>query len=159
TPTLVEREGREGRAAPALAADVLAEAGFTVIARDRRLPGTGMAISLVATDGAGVTWYFDVAGPCTTRRGGLLRNEVVWKTLGRTHVLSRRGVRPVVVLSSQLPRRPGPGDTALRGAGPEGIFDVVDLLSPDGLDRLRRYAKGGRDAAPSPGFWTTRELG
>jgi hypothetical protein len=47
----------------------------------------------------------------------------------------------------------------VRAAGPDLVFDVVDLLSEDGLDRLRRYAKGGCTDRPLLGFWTARDLG
>jgi hypothetical protein len=41
----------------------------------------------------------------------------------------------------------------LRAAGPGAVFDVVDLLSPDGVKRLRAYANRGFTGAPRPGFW------
>ena len=62
------------------------------------------------------------------------------------------------MLSSHLPKQPSEGDTALRAAGPDAFFDVIDLLSADSLDRLQRYAKGGFTEIPQPGFWTTQEL-
>ena len=65
---------------------------------------------------------------------------------------------PLVLLTSHLPRRPSEGDTALRAAGPQAFFDVVELLADDGLERLRRYAKGGFTNDPQPGFWTASDL-
>ena len=117
-----------------------------------------MTVSFVATDGDGDTWFFDVAGAFTSHRGGLLRADAVWKALGRAAALKRaRGDVPLVLLTTHLPRRPSEGDTALRAAGTEVFFDVIDLLSEDGLDRLRRYAKGGCTGSPQPGFWTARD--
>ncbi|MGI9079887.1 MAG: DNA methyltransferase [Acidimicrobiales bacterium] len=49
--------------------------------------------------------------------------------------------------------------TALRAAGPSVVFDIVDLLSPQGRERLERYAKGDHTQTPAPGFWTTADLG
>jgi modification methylase len=57
-----------------------------------------------------------------------------------------------------LPRRGTEGDTALRAAGPDAVFDVVDLLSEEGLERLARYAKGGLTRRPELGFWTAADL-
>ena len=149
----------EGKAAPVLAEDVLVEAGFTVGARKARIPGTGLAVSFVARDGEGDRWLFDVAGPFTSRRDGLVRTEVVWRALGRVAALrGREPETPVVLLTTALPRRRSEGDTALRAAGPGAVFDVVDLLSDAGRTRLRAYAKGGATATPEPGFWTAADL-
>ena len=118
-----------------------------------------MTIDVVATDADGAPWYFDVAGSLTSHRGGMLRSDVVWRSLGRAHAL--RGVdpdTPLVVLTSHLPPRPSDGDTALRAAGPHAFFDAIELRSETGLERLRRYAKGGFTDNPQPGFWTLADL-
>jgi len=153
------RASREGKAADKLAEEVLAGAGFHVVGRNRRIPRTGVTVDFVATDGEGATWYFDVAGALTRHRGGLLRTETVWKSLGRASALRGRAPTPVpiVFLTTHLPRRPSAGDTALRSAGPEAFFDAVDMLSDEGRSRLERYAKGGWDG-PLPGFWTEDDL-
>ena len=119
-----------------------------------------MTVSFVATDGDGEPWYFDVAGAFTSHRGGLLRTDAVWKALGRAVALQARPAETCrsSCSATNLPRRPSEGDTALRAAGTEAFFDVVDLLSEDGLDRLRRYAKGGCTDSPQPGFWTSRDV-
>ncbi|MGD9795024.1 MAG: site-specific DNA-methyltransferase [Acidimicrobiia bacterium] len=144
----------EGRSAPKLAEQLLTEAGFTVTGRGVKLRGTGVAVPLLASDGDGGEWCFDVAGGFTSHRGGLLRNEAVWRSLGRAAAVRQmRADRPWVVLTTHLPRRPGEGDAAIRAAGPGLVFDVVDLLSSEGLERLRRYGKGGSRAVPEPGFW------
>jgi DNA modification methylase len=149
----------EGKAATKLAEDVLVEAGFTVEARRAKVPGTGLAVSYVARDGEGARWLFDVAGPFTSHRDGLVRAEAVWRSLGRAAALrGREPGTPVVLLATALPRRRSEGDTALRAAGPGTVFDVVDLLSEAGRARLRAYAKGGRTDVPDPGFWTAADL-
>ena len=48
-------------------------------------------------------------------------------------------------------------DQALRTAGPNALFDVIDVFDPDALDRLAAYASG-RDTA-LPGFWNAEDLG
>jgi site-specific DNA-methyltransferase (adenine-specific) len=149
----------DGPGAQKLAEQILTEAGFTVTDRNRRVRGTGVTVSLVATDADGQTWFFDVAGAFKSHRGGLFRTDVVFRALGRANALRtpmQSGV-PLVLLTTQLPRRPGEGDSALRAAGPEAFFDAVDLLSADARGRLARYAKGGTPA-PEPGFWTEADL-
>jgi site-specific DNA-methyltransferase (adenine-specific) len=149
----------EGKAAARLAEEALGEAGFTIVERNRRIRRTGAAVAFVATDSTGATWWFDVGGPFTSHHGGLLRNEITWRALGRAAALraSRAGT-PLVLLTSHLPRRGSEGDMALRAAGPDVVFDVIELLSSDGLERLARYAKGGFVDEPQPGFWTPKAL-
>ncbi|MEO7837564.1 MAG: site-specific DNA-methyltransferase, partial [Acidimicrobiales bacterium] len=146
----------EGKAAPKLAEDALVAAGFVITSRKQRIPKSGVTVSFVATDGAGASWLFDVAGGFTSHRGGLLRSETVWRTLGRASALRGRipNDTPVVLLTTNLPHRPSEGDTALRAAGPTAFFDAVELLAEGGRARLARYAEGGYTEKPQPGFWT-----
>jgi site-specific DNA-methyltransferase (adenine-specific) len=149
----------EGRAAPKVAEQALEEAGFSVVDRDRRIRGTGVSVSFVAEDTGGTPWFFDVAGPFTRYRGGLARTDAVWRSLGRASALRQaRGGTPLVLLTTHLPRKPSEGDSALRAVGPDVVFDVIELLSVDGLERLARYAKGDLTTRPEPGFWTAAEL-
>jgi hypothetical protein len=62
-------------------------------------------------------------------------------------------VAPYLLLTTALPRHPSEGESGLRAAGPEAVFDVVDLCAPEGLERLARYAKGGQKETPLSGFW------
>jgi DNA modification methylase len=137
-----------------LAESLVAAAGFSISGRKRRVRGTGVTVDLVGEDAQGGRWFFDVAGPLLSNRGGLLRTEEVWRALGRACALKGNEPEvPVVVLTSHLPRRPGDGDAALRAAGPQVLFDVIDLLAPDAAERLRRYAEGGVRPGAQPGFW------
>jgi len=150
---------KEGKAARKLAEWIIENAGFTIAERDRRIRKTGVTVPYVATDMDGETWFFEVAGGFTTHRGGLLRADTVWKTLGRASALrGARGTVPLIVLTSHLPRRPSEADTALRAAGPDAFFDAIEMLSQDSLERLERYAKGGFTDNPQPGFWTSQDL-
>ena len=159
TDRLATRLVEEGSAAQKVAEHALEDAGFSIVDRDRRVRGTGVSLSFVARDAAGATWYFDVAGPFTRHRGGLARADAVWRSLGRACALRHaRAGTPLVLLTTHLPRKPGEGDTALRAAGPDAVFDVIGLLSIDGRERLARYAKGGLTTRPEPGFWTPTEL-
>jgi len=152
------RAGHEGKAAPRLAEEVLTAAGFAVVDRKRRIPRTGVTVSLVAVDRRGREWYFDVAGAFTSHRGGLLRTDAVWKSLGRAHALrgDTHGA-PLVLLTTHLPRPRSEGDTALRAAGVDAFFDAVGMLTADGRRRLEAYASGDH-RAPRPGFWAPADL-
>ncbi|MDP9071531.1 MAG: site-specific DNA-methyltransferase [Actinomycetota bacterium] len=154
------RASREGKPAQRLAEEVLADAGFVIRERNRRIPRSGVTVDFVATDGEGATWFFEVPGAFTTHRGGLLRTETVWKSLGRANALRGRTSRgvPIVFLTTHLPRRPSEGDTALRAAGPDAFFDAIELLSDEDRARLARYATGGYVHDPQPGFWTVADL-
>ncbi len=153
------RATKEGKAAQRLAEDVLAAAGFVIHERNQRIPKTGVTINFVATDAQGGTWFFDVSGVFTSHRGGLLRTDTVWKSLGRANALRGRiDDVPLVFLTTHLPRRPSEGDTALRAAGRRAFFDAVEMLSDEGRNRLEQYARGGHMDEPIPGFWTPAEM-
>lgn len=152
------RAAREGKKAHDLAEERLVEAGFEIIGRNHRFKGLGLSVNFVAADRAGGVWYFDVTGAFTSVRPGMLRTDTVWKCLGRAHVLANQGHRPVVFLTSNLPRRGSDGDRALRNAGPSAFFDAVEIFSDEGFTRLQTYASGGNADRPLTGFWTERDL-
>ena len=147
----------DGTSAAVLARQALRVAGFKMVRPNRRLRGLGMAVSFSAEDAVGRTWYFDLAGVNSAYRGGMARSETVWRTLGRAHVMAANSIGPLVVLTTQLPRAGTEADRALRAAGPGGIFDAVDLLSPTACKRLSLYA-AGRPGSPLPGFWSASDL-
>ena len=147
----------EGRAAAAVAEHLLEHAGFTVTHRNRSLPALGTAVSLVASAADGREWFFDVTGGFTAVRGGLARADVLWRALGRAHVLRAAGAAPLVLLTSHLPGASTPGEAALRAVGSGGVFDVVAMGSAAGRQRLAAYAAGGHER-PIPGFWTVQDL-
>jgi site-specific DNA-methyltransferase (adenine-specific) len=153
-PAEAERLANDGRAAQVVAEAVLVEAGFTIDRRNVRVSKTSVVLSFVALDAMGDEWWFDVAGPHADRRGGLLRMETVWRTLGRAVALrASRGATPLVALTTSMPRPQSEGDVALRAAGSDTLFDIVDVLSTAGRDRLRAYAAGAHRSAPATGFW------
>ena len=151
--------GESSIAAKKLAERVLEDAGFNISKRALRVRKTGVVIDIVATDASGDTWYFDVGGQNTSHRGGLLRVDTMWRCIGRaTAVKAARGTTPLIVLTTQLPKRSSEGDMAIRASGSPVFFDVVDLSSTDATERLRRYAKGGSTSKPLPGFWNPNDL-
>lgn len=147
----------QGKAVQAIAENVLESAGFTITARNRKLPGLGLSVSVVARDRSGGEWHFDVSGAFTTNRAGMSRTETLWKCLGRAHVLAAKGIAPVVLLTSHLPRTGSEGDAALHAAG-DAFFDAAEILDPAAADRLAAYAQGGKRPTPLPGFWRGDEL-
>jgi DNA modification methylase len=153
------RATKEGKAAQKLAEQLLQNAGFKVEERNRRIRKTGVTVNFVTTDAEGKTWYFDVAGAFTSHRGGLLRTDTVWKSLGRAFALNEQlnGV-PLVFLTTHLPKCPSEGDMALRAAGPNAFFDAIEMLSEESLERLALYAQGGYTECPGVGFWTIQDL-
>ena len=153
------RASGEGLTAHRLAEQILGDSGFTVTARHQRIRGTGVSVDIVATDADGASWYFDVAGPFTSRRGGMHRMETVWRALGRA-IAVRHSLAdsPFVILTTTLPRRPSEGDSAMRAAGPNTFFDAIDVISHEAVDRLKRYAKGNATASPLAGFWPVSDL-
>jgi len=155
---LQARAAKEGRVAQEIAEELLVDCGFRITHRNSRVRGLGVTVSLIAVDTKDVPWYFDVSGAFTTTRGGLSRTDAVWRSLGRASVLAQNHRYPVVFLTSHLPRPRSEGDMAIRAAGPSAVFDVVAMLAEDRLDRLKRYAEGGRHTRPEPGFWTEKEL-
>jgi site-specific DNA-methyltransferase (adenine-specific) len=147
------RATKEGKAAQALAEELLTKTGFEIKAKNSRLRGTGVTINFIAADRDDVTWYFDVSGAFTSTRGGLLRTDTVWKTLGRAHVLRGKLNGPLVFLTSHLPKKGSEGDIALRAAAEQGgFFDAIEMRSADGYERLRKYAAGGHSEVPLAGF-------
>ncbi len=154
---LVDEAG--GKPAPRIAEDALVEAGFRITARKVRIRRTGLVVAFEAVDANGARWFFDVPGPYANVRGGLLRTDLVWKTLGRcSAIVGREPDVPLVLLTTHLPKKPGEGDTALRAAGPGIVFDALGLLSRRDRARLARYAQGGHTKEPLVGFWTTADL-
>ncbi|MDQ1462387.1 MAG: modification methylase, partial [Actinomycetota bacterium] len=135
------RASREGKAAQALAEELLKETGFTIVAKNQRVRGTGVVINFIATDADDVEWYFDVSGAFTSTRGGLLRTDTVWKSLGRAHVLAQNVKGPIVFLTSHVPRPGSEGDVALRKAE-DIVFDVIEMRTSAGYESLRKYAAG-----------------
>jgi modification methylase len=156
------RASREGKAAQAIAEQVLREANFSIVRRNHRLRRLGLTVNIVATDAEGQNWFFDVTGAFTTTRGGLVRTDTVWRCLGRAHVLANNppddASTPLIFLTSHLPKRGSEGDTALRAAGRGSFFDAIEMLSDEGRQRLEHYAQGGHHHDPLPGFWTKEDL-
>ena len=149
----------DGAAAKKLAEAALVEAGFTILGHDQRIRRTGVTVNFVATDAGGGEWLFDAPGAFTTYRGGLLKMETVWRTLGRAAAIrGQRPTTPFVLLSTGVPTPGSEGRSALRAPGPGLLHDVIDILSDVDRTRLAGLARAGRDSGPFEGFWTAKDL-
>lgn len=126
-------------AAKAVAEELLVAAGFTVVQRKMRVPKLGLTVDLVVEGADGRRWSVEVCGALTVTKAGLARTDEVWRAIGRASVLPG----PVLLLTSHLPT--AVGARALAAAG----LDPVGLTSPDGPERLRRYATGTEPSRPA----------
>jgi len=146
----VARAVRQGRTSKEVAGLVLRQCGFSDVRPDVRYPALGVDVSFVARSTSGADWAFEVAGGFTNTRAGLKRADILWKALGKAAVLheARRGL-PLVLLTTDVPAKGSAGEAALRAVlGPgRAIHDVVELLSAEGSDRLRRYARSARSSS------------
>ncbi|NLV55003.1 MAG: site-specific DNA-methyltransferase [Acidimicrobiales bacterium] len=140
-----------------LAAQVLAEVGFTEVTEGHAVKGVGLVVPLSAVDRAGRRWLFDLAGGFTVASSGLDRREVALAAIGRSSVVAGVEGEPPVLLVPEVPRPRSAVDRAIRAVGPATVFDVVEVLSPDGRRRLAEYASGAVDV-PQPGYWRPDEL-
>lgn len=140
------RAVREGQKAHEIAHALLRDCGFTDIEENvKRGP---VEVNFEATDQAGDRWYFDVSGAFTSSRPGLRRTDTLWKALGKASTLSVMGdaggtARRLVFLTTDLPTPGSVGSQALHEHRGTTFFDAVEMLSPEGHQRLRTYAEGG----------------
>lgn len=147
----------EGKGAQKLAESLLMECGFRITGRDRKLKGLGIQVNLIAEDRGGRPWYFDVSGAFTSQRAGLIRTDTVYKCLGRASVMAANGYKPIVFLTTNLPKRGSSGDQALRATRICTFFDAIEMGDPEQKPRLCEYAEGYRDK-PIEGFWRPEDL-
>jgi DNA modification methylase len=154
---LIERERgsldhvrRDGSAARDVAGDLLRRSGFLdVVSSTRRV--AGVDISYTARDRTGRQWLFDCSGAFTATSPGLRRADTLWRALGKAAVIHAAWPEaPLVLLTTAAPGPGSAGDRAWRSLGEAAapgetgaVFDVVELGSATGEDRLRAYASRG----------------
>ncbi|MFN2390139.1 MAG: DNA methyltransferase [Actinomycetota bacterium] len=140
---------REGRSAKEIARAVLSDCGFVGIVEDHRI-AAGVEVNFAADDVTGHRWFFDVLGTFTSARLGLRRTDTVWKALGKAAVItaSAAGLEPLVFLMTERPPKAGSGELALRAARGAVFHDALEMLSPEGQDKLRHYATGKNRKRP-----------
>jgi site-specific DNA-methyltransferase (adenine-specific) len=139
----IEPADARGDKAVDRAAALLAEAGFAVDRRGKRLPG-GLDVALVAHDGAGGEWLVDVVGGFTVARPGLRRIDVLERALGRAARVSGYGTRRLLVLATDFPEVRSAGRAALAEARGRVLVDVLPVEDAEvTVARLAAYAAGG----------------
>jgi len=156
---VLDRAAAVGKKAADIAESVLFEAGFEVVKRNVVLRGSRVSYPFLVTDKAkGISWYVDVAGAFTTSRAGMRRSDVLWRTLGRAHILTiNEPDSRLLILTAYLPVSGSDGDRALRSIGGNGLFDVIEMFDEADLLRLGLYAKEA-PKQPKEGFWSEQEL-
>lgn len=137
------RAVREGQKAEEIALAVLQDCGFSDFNRDVRV-GAGVEVNMTARDALGGLWYVDVSGAFTSARAGLRRTDTVWKTLGKAAVLRLEfdDMRPLLILTTDLPPRGSAGFAALRAARGSLFVDALEMRDSESQERLREYARG-----------------
>ncbi|MCY4495391.1 MAG: site-specific DNA-methyltransferase [Acidimicrobiaceae bacterium] len=142
------RAGKEGRKAQEMALAVLHRCGFREI-QAKVTAGCGVELNFKALDQQGQPWCFDVSGAFSvTQRPGLRRTDTLFKALGKASVLhSRNPETRLVLITTHRPVRNSAGDRALREltGHDKAIRDVIEMDSPEDLDRLANLASGGVD--------------
>jgi site-specific DNA-methyltransferase (adenine-specific) len=148
-----ERARRDGAGVGELAGELLRRCGFIDVAENKHLVA-GVEIAYSARDRTGRKWHFDLSGTFTTTSAGLRRADTLWKALGKAAVIHAALPEiPLVLLTTVAPVPRSGGDRAWRSLGeaaPAGgigaVYDVVELGSPEGEERLNRYASEGLGA-------------
>ena len=164
TDHVLDRATAAGKKVADIAEALLMEAGFEVVRTGVVRRDLGLKFPFLVTDRAvGRQWYIDVAGAFTNARPGMRRADILWRTLGRAHVLANghhddpAGRPRLLLLTPRLPRAGSEGDRALRAGGGHGFFDALELFDEGALSRLRHYAEASPDR-PLAGFWTEDEV-
>ncbi len=118
-----------GESARFVAADALADAGFTDIDAKFASPA-GTDFALRAVDTQGRRWYVDVAGGFTTGPSGLRRTDLLWRAVGMAHTV--RAQEPECRTLVLTPTLPGTtGKAAVRHLVESGDTPVFELGAPD----------------------------
>ncbi len=145
-----------GQKARELALQALVASGFVQIERNVAYGDLGVAVDFRARDATGALWLFDLAGAYSATRPGLRRPDVLLRTLGGASILhqarsrhpDRDDLGPLVLLTTEAPTDRSAGGKALRtvtGTEPtDPVYDVLELLDPECMQRLSTYGAGRR---------------
>jgi DNA modification methylase len=138
----------DGWSAKDVASLFIQAAGFSDIQAGKQL-ARGVEVDFVARDDHGQLWFFDVCGPFTTYRPGLMRADALWKALGKAAVWRELTRAPLVLLTAGLPGGRSVAASLLDTVTGPGkpVLAVVGILEPPALLRLRKLRLAG--APPS----------
>ena len=147
-------EVRLGQKARELAVQALSSCGFVAIERNVAYGDLGVGVDFRARDSAGGLWLFDLAGAYSATRPGLRRADVLLPRTGqgqrppraRRRDAARGDLGPLVLLTTEVPAERTAAGKALRtvqGNDPsDPVFDVLELLDPEGMRRLAGVRRG-----------------
>ena len=134
---LVSHSVGEGKAAKAIAREMIAAAGFTDIRSDQRQPGRDRrSASSLEMAPAGL-WAIDVAGSFTTHRAGLKKTDVLWKALAKAAVLREVQRDPAAAADGRPTRIGQPGGQGAQAGDRDRklIHAVIDMRAALGARR------------------------
>lgn len=127
-----------GWAAKDLAKSLLAAAGFTDVADDRKLMA-GVQPTLAAVDATGRRWWFEVVGGRTSNRPGAQRIELLWRAIAKGAVVAAADpdARFGVLVTGPLPATASGGGALKAVTGPtKPVAVVVDVVADGAVDAL-----------------------
>jgi site-specific DNA-methyltransferase (adenine-specific) len=146
-----EHDMARGQKAAELVRRALEESGFERIERNVTYGDLGVGVDFRARDTRGGLWLFELVGGLSVTRPGLRRPEVLWRTLGKASVLhearkqsDRDDLGPLIILSTDVPANGSAGAKSLASVRGGPVHDVLELLDPGCLARLRTYCRGRR---------------
>lgn len=110
--------------------------GLTVEWGVRLSPALEISGRIVTSDGR--RFLFDLAGGNTTVRPGLVRGDLIWRTIGRAAAAHALSGERVIVFSTGAPERSGATvfDAVERNGAVVGVVDPIDPHALDALERL-----------------------
>jgi hypothetical protein len=95
----------------------------------------------------GAPWLVDVVGTFGATAAGLRRTDVLHAALGRAAIAVTADPSRLLLLGTDLPADGSPGDAAIRAVRGSVVFDAIEMLSGDGIERLAKYATGVAEPA------------
>jgi site-specific DNA-methyltransferase (adenine-specific) len=126
----------EAPTAVAAAEALLMASGWEVVARRRRVRGTGVVAGLVVRAGSHERVVL-VAGSHVVGDVGLGRADTLWRCLGQAAALQGARSGPTLLLATALPPRGSESERALGAAASALELQVVSLDALDAPERLR----------------------
>jgi DNA modification methylase len=141
--SMVPHVSSERRTLKEIARTLLDAAGFIDVEENVRL-SPGVTVSFRAVGADGIVRLFELGGTHTPARSGLARIDVVWRTIAKASIAQQvaPGVEFVVLSSGTV--RGGP-IASVSGSG-RPIAQVIDVTSPDALDRLASATTSADDS-------------
>ena len=151
-----QQAAKTGVSSTKIAEQALIDAGFEVTKTSPSVSKAGASFHFEAVDASGERWLVGVAGGFTIASPGMTASAVIDATVANAFAASRHDPARILVLTAQTPAQKSPQFKRLQAAGPDVVFDVIELFNPDGMARLADYGAG----VPQPiaGFWAETQI-